>query len=121
MKLHEHREQWAEAEVARCLATLPKELVEVAKGVPVVFARTPSVEDDHDPDLLGLFVGYSVDEGGGTSDPMITRIELYLDNIWDYAEHSPADFIEEVRITYLHELGHCLGWDEEDLEERGLG
>jgi len=25
-----------------------------------------------------------------------------------------------VRITYLHELGHYLGWDESDLEARGL-
>jgi predicted Zn-dependent protease with MMP-like domain len=25
-----------------------------------------------------------------------------------------------VRLTYLHELGHFLGWDESDLEIRGL-
>jgi predicted Zn-dependent protease with MMP-like domain len=25
-----------------------------------------------------------------------------------------------VRVTYLHELGHFLGWDEEDLAARGL-
>lgn len=25
------------------------------------------------------------------------------------------------RLTYLHELGHYLGWDEGDLERRGLG
>jgi len=27
---------------------------------------------------------------------------------------------EEVRVTYLHELGHYLGWDEDDLTARGL-
>jgi len=27
---------------------------------------------------------------------------------------------EEVRITFLHELGHYLGLDEGDLSERGL-
>jgi predicted Zn-dependent protease with MMP-like domain len=27
---------------------------------------------------------------------------------------------EEIRITVLHEIGHHLGWDEKDLEERGL-
>jgi predicted Zn-dependent protease with MMP-like domain len=27
---------------------------------------------------------------------------------------------EEIRITVLHEIGHHLGWDEEELAERGL-
>ena len=27
---------------------------------------------------------------------------------------------EEIRITYLHELGHYFGMDEDDLEARGL-
>ncbi len=34
----------------------------------------------------------------------------------DYA----AAFDQEVRLTYLHELGHYLGLDESDLEKRGL-
>jgi predicted Zn-dependent protease with MMP-like domain len=25
-----------------------------------------------------------------------------------------------VRLTYLHELGHYLGWDEDEIAERGL-
>ena len=29
-------------------------------------------------------------------------------------------FREEVRLTYLHELGHYLGWDEDELTARGL-
>jgi predicted Zn-dependent protease with MMP-like domain len=29
-------------------------------------------------------------------------------------------FRNEIRITYLHELGHYLGLDEDDLFERGL-
>jgi predicted Zn-dependent protease with MMP-like domain len=31
-----------------------------------------------------------------------------------------SDFREEVRITFLHELGHYLGLNEEDISERGL-
>ena len=29
-------------------------------------------------------------------------------------------FEEEVGITFMHELGHYLGLDEDDLDERGL-
>ena len=39
----------------------------------------------------------------------------------DFAEDDPDTFREEVRITFLHELGHLLGLDEEDLDVRGLG
>ena len=48
------------------------------------------------------------------------RIILYLDNLWDLAEGDPAIFAEEVRTTYLHELGHFLGFDEDDLTLRNL-
>ena len=30
------------------------------------------------------------------------------------------DLVEEVRITLLHELGHFLGLDEDDMERLGL-
>ena len=29
-------------------------------------------------------------------------------------------FREETRLTYLHELGHYLGWGEDELAARGL-
>ena len=48
------------------------------------------------------------------------QILLFLANLWDYADGDEALFREEVRTTYLHELGHYLGLDELDLEERGL-
>ena len=35
------------------------------------------------------------------------------------AEGDLATFRAEVRTTLLHEIGHVLGWDEQDLEERG--
>ena len=28
--------------------------------------------------------------------------------------------MEEVRVTLLHELGHYLGWDENDMERYGI-
>ena len=39
----------------------------------------------------------------------------------EFCADEGEDFDDEVRLTYLHELGHHLGWDEGDLEARGLG
>ena len=50
----------------------------------------------------------------------LVRIRLWLGNILDYAGGDPAIFREEIRTTLLHEIGHVLGWDEDDLEARGL-
>jgi len=41
-------------------------------------------------------------------------------NLWDFAEGDAEAFREEVRLTYLHELGHFLGWDEDQVAARGL-
>lgn len=111
-------EAWAERAVKACQESLPPPLREVALRVPVVFADRPD-----DPllaaDTLGLFVGDAVDMDAG-ADPTLTRIELYLGNLWKFVERSPRDYLEEVRITYLHELGHLFGWDEDDVSIRGL-
>lgn len=120
MTMEEHRLRWAEAVVRRCLDELPGPLRKRAEAVPVVFAERPDAEAEEEADLLGLFTGDPVFDEGGTLDPGVTRISLFLGNLWDYAGGEPATFSEEVRITYLHELGHYFGWDEDDLAERGL-
>jgi predicted Zn-dependent protease with MMP-like domain len=45
---------------------------------------------------------------------------LYIESLWDFADADVDAFREEVRVTYLHELGHYLGWDEDQLTSRGL-
>ncbi|MCX7712095.1 MAG: metallopeptidase family protein [Chthoniobacterales bacterium] len=69
------------------------------------------------PDQLGLF------EGVGAEDPMsyqIPRITLWLGNLWLVANGDIPAFLEEVRITFLHEVGHYLGLDENQLTDRDL-
>lgn len=112
----------AAREVARILDSLPPDVQAAARRVPVTFAHAPSsalVADGIEADSLGLFTGPSMmdDEATGTLPPQIT---LFLDNIWDYAEADPAQYGEELRATLLHELGHYLGWEEDELEARGL-
>ncbi len=105
------------------LGGLPDPLREKARGVPVIFDRYPNSaqrRDGIEHDTLGLFVGseFAQEEGAGL--PLPPQIILFLENIWEQAERDEAAFREEVRTTYLHELGHYLGLDEEGLTERGL-
>ena len=110
--------------VAAAERRLPAEVRTVAAQVPVCYESTPNagiLAEGWEPDLLGLFVGH---EHGGElrSDgaPLPPQILLFLDNLWDYAEGDETAFRDEVRLTYLHELGHYLGWDEDEIARRGL-
>jgi len=105
----------AEKVVAATMAELPPEIQERIASVPVLIESEPSTEDIEsgiDADTLGFF---DEDLQG------LARIRLWVENISTFAEEEGADFQDEVRTTLLHEIGHVLGWDEDDLDERGLG
>lgn len=111
----------AQSEVQALMAALPEELRRKAETVPVTYdprhreeLRTLNLEE-----TLGLFVGNSHLSLEETQD-LPPQIILFLKNIWAFAEMDEATYRQEVRTTYLHELGHYLGLEEVDLEERGL-
>lgn len=112
----------AEKVVGLVQRRLPEALRPLALQVPVVYYDRPSPEilgSEFDEDILGMFVGEPhASEAGSGNVPC--HILLFLENLLDEAEGDLATFREEVRITYLHELGHYLGWDEDALEVRGL-
>jgi predicted Zn-dependent protease with MMP-like domain len=111
----------ASAEVEKTLAALPKPLRERTEKLPVTLERQPNVElqaDGIEADTLGLFTGPEFADEENV--PMPPQIILFLENIWDVAEADEKLFRDEVRTTFLHELGHYLGLDEDDLTERGL-
>lgn len=108
-------------EIEATLADLPAPLRERAKQLPVTFERVPNaglIADGIAPDTLGLFTGAEFVEEGHV--PLPPQIILFLENLWDFAEQDEDIFLDEVHTTYLHELGHYLGLDEDDLFERGL-
>jgi predicted Zn-dependent protease with MMP-like domain len=115
--------QLAQAEVAATLDELPPDLQPAARALPVLYQPRPGpelTEDGLAPDTLGLFVGEPrahAEDGLGGLPP---EIILFLENLWDFAEGDEETFVDEVHTTFLHELGHYLGLDEDDLEERGL-
>jgi predicted Zn-dependent protease with MMP-like domain len=113
----------AEFEIAAILESLPPPLRTEARPLPVVFQARPDkslIADGIEPDTLGLFVGEPFAEIASTSSAIPSHIVLFLQNIWEVADPVEESFREEVRTTYLHELGHFLGLNESDLEERGL-
>ena len=103
---------------------LPADVRAAAENVPVFHDALPNAElqaDGLEPDILGLFVGFEHGaEFNGDNAPLPPQIFLFLENIWDQAEGKEAAYRDEVRLTYLHELGHYLGWDEDEVARRGL-
>lgn len=102
---------------------LPPEIRQLARGVAVHYETLPAddvVAEGFEPDILGLFSGESYGTELSHDNPVPPQIMLYLQNLWEFAEEDLEAFSDEVRTTYLHELGHYLGWDEDDLAARGL-
>jgi predicted Zn-dependent protease with MMP-like domain len=116
-----HLQKLALTEIEETLEALPKSLREHAQKLPVTFERVSNSglqADGIEADTLGLFTGAEfADEGVSVLPPQII---LFLENLWDFAEGDEAVFCEEVHTTFLHELGHFFGLDEDDLTERGL-
>lgn len=120
LKLH----HFAEAEVERTRARLPEDVRSASEEcgtwyeeMEVAGAEDPGLPED----LLGLFEGLNRMDPPPAGPEDMPRIRLFLDNLWEYAGGDESEYRREVRITWLHELGHCLGWGEAEVEALGLG
>ena len=100
---------------------LPKPVKDFMKNLAVVVEDIPDLarltrdEPPLSPGLLGLF---ETDSAGGMQLP--TRISLFRRNI-EIACADEDELRDCVSTTLIHEVGHYLGLDEDDLDERGLG
>ncbi|WP_395747773.1 metallopeptidase family protein [Prosthecobacter sp.] len=109
--------------VKDAMLALPADIRNEAADCRIEFVEMDAlidIDEDLDPDLLGLF------EGNARCDPLpetpdeMPRIRLFLDNLWDDCSGDLATYRNEVRITFLHELGHYLGLDEDEVAALGL-
>jgi hypothetical protein len=106
-------ENWTQlAEIARdridaVIAHLPEPLQSDARAIGYQLRQRS--DSSHSPDRLGDYADLE------------REITLYLFAIRDHCADESLDFGREVQNTYLHELGHFVGLDEEHLERRGLG
>ncbi len=75
---------------------------------------------DGNASLFGLYVGVPLPERQGGEPELPDRIVIYRQPILQNCKNL-ADARKEIRITLLHEVGHYLGMDEEDLHRLGYG
>ena len=102
----------AEQVIEETLAELPPEIRVEAASIPCLFQDWC----EEDRELLGVYTDFAPGEVSQARGPII----LYLAALEEFCEGEGTVFEEEVRTTFLHELGHHFGWDEGELEERGL-
>lgn len=108
-------------EIEATLAALPSPLREQARNLPVTLERVPNtqlISDGIDCETLGIFTGAEFADEGATVLP--SQIILFIGNLWDFSGKDEVVFCDEVQTTFLHELGHFFGLDENDLADRGL-
>jgi len=86
------------------------------KPTPAIAERAPHIT----PEVLGLFVGTTVGEKIVAPSGYPNVVLLYQRNL-ERAGRSRSEVAKEIKITLLHEYGHYLGFDEEELEHLGLG
>ena len=114
----------AETEITEVLNTLPPHVRDRATEVPITLEPKPSAAmaagGIHPEHTLGLFTGVPYLRAIAVSQRLPPQIILFLENLWTYARHDPAEFRIQVRQTLLHEIGHYLGWDEHEVGQRGL-
>jgi predicted Zn-dependent protease with MMP-like domain len=102
-------------------AELPPAVARALEEAVIEVLPLPRPHGDVDPLTLGLYMGRdllsrSVEDSGHFP----PRIEIYRGNIERIARDR-VEAIDELRTTLLHEIGHHVGMDEDQIEDLGYG
>ncbi|MCC6333445.1 MAG: metallopeptidase family protein [Myxococcales bacterium] len=113
-----------DAAVAEAIERLPAHARPALENAILTVEPIPGDEDVNEglsPTILGVFHGTPVDERSPVeaAHHLTARITLFQRNLERFA-HTREELIDEIRITVLHEVGHLLGLDEDELYQRGL-
>ena len=106
-----------EAAVSDALDAVPPELAKLMNNVVVL------VEDDAPPDapdLLGLYEGTPLTEryDNWAAGSLPDRITIFRRPTLDFCR-TPAEVVDEVRVTVIHEIAHHFGIDDDRLHDLG--
>jgi predicted Zn-dependent protease with MMP-like domain len=113
--------------VEQALAELPEPFASHMEQITLEIKDRPTRKQlrdlglDDDELLLGLYQGVSLPERSVQHSGVLPdRILIFQEDL-ELACDSPAELVEEIRKTVLHEIGHHFGMDEDDLDEIGYG
>jgi predicted Zn-dependent protease with MMP-like domain len=101
--------------VADAIDEVPEPFASALDEVAVVVEERAPV---HMGPLYGLYHGVPLTSGGSYSGQLPAHITIYMHPMIDHFAAS-GEIVEQVRVTVLHELGHHLGLDEDDLDRLG--
>lgn len=113
--------------VDQALQSLPEQFLSYMENVMVQVQDRPTrrlLQDlavEPDMTLLGVYTGVPL-TSKSVSAPVDwpEQIIIFQRNIEAVCQ-TPADVVEQVRKTVLHEIGHHFGMDEDDLDRLGYG
>lgn len=108
--------------VQQAIADLPRPYAKLMESIAVIVEEEPSkevlddLELDSEDDLLGLYQGQSLADdsffaAGGTQP---AKISIYRGPILRQCD-SPEEVVQEVYDTVVHELGHHVGLDDDEM------
>jgi predicted Zn-dependent protease with MMP-like domain len=108
--------------IQEALAELPPRFAALAEEVSIVVEEEPSsdvLQDlglESEDDLLGLYQGVPIDQASffQPAGELPARIAIYRGPILRLCR-TKAEVIHEVRDTVVHELGHHVGLDDEEM------
>jgi predicted Zn-dependent protease with MMP-like domain len=105
--------------VRKAKADLPPAVARAVEETTIEVLPLPRPQKDVDPLSLGLYTGRdllarSVEDSGR----LPPKIEIYRKNIERIARDR-VEAIDELRITLLHEIGHHVGMDEQQIDDAG--
>ncbi|HEX6810842.1 MAG TPA: metallopeptidase family protein [Planctomycetota bacterium] len=114
-------------EVRKAVRKLPRQFRQGLDRVPVIVQDLPDESlaegnrEEVGPDILGLFDGVPLTETGEMEAIQVRPNTIYLfQRNLERAARDREDLVEQIRITLWHELGHYLGFEEEDMDGLGL-
>ncbi|MSP89902.1 MAG: metallopeptidase family protein [Alphaproteobacteria bacterium] len=112
-----------EAIAADAFASIPDSLRRHVRNVSIHVEDFPDAETERDMelespfDLLGLYLGVSLDRKGIGDQPHdLDRIFLYRRPLLDYWCEGEEDLTHLVRHVLIHEIGHHFGLSDEAME-----
>jgi predicted Zn-dependent protease with MMP-like domain len=111
--------------VSDAIAKLPPQSRDALANATIAVEPIPTDEDLDggrlSPAMLGIFHGTPVDQRSVLNDVdhRTAVIKLFQSNL-ERAVETREELVEEIGVTLLHEVGHLMGLDEDELYDRGL-